>query len=68
MAEFIGMDTNDENISVVMSNVACTGQESVLASCERFDEKRNCVDNRRIHMYYFSLVVRETERLAKIEV
>ncbi|XP_067024015.1 scavenger receptor cysteine-rich domain superfamily protein-like [Acropora muricata] len=45
VAEFIGMDTKDENISVVMSNVACTGQESVLASCERFDEKHNCVDN-----------------------
>ena len=45
VAEFIGMDTKDENISVVMSNVACTGQESVLASCKRFDGKHNCVDN-----------------------
>ena len=45
VAEFIGMDTKDENISVALSNVACTGQESVLASCERFDEKHNCVDN-----------------------
>ncbi|XP_044179629.1 neurotrypsin-like [Acropora millepora] len=46
VAEFIGMDTKDENISVVMSNVACTGQESVLASCKRFDGKHNCVDNK----------------------
>ncbi|XP_067025339.1 scavenger receptor cysteine-rich domain superfamily protein-like [Acropora muricata] len=45
VSEFIGMDTKDENISVVMSNVACIGQESVLASCKRFDEKHNCVDN-----------------------
>ena len=29
----------------MMSNVACTGQESVLASCKRFDGKHNCVDN-----------------------
>ena len=46
VAEFIGMDTKDENISVVMSNVACTGQESVLASCKRFDGKHNCLDNK----------------------
>ena len=46
VAEFIGMDTKDENISVVMSNVACTGQESVLASCKRFDGKHDCVDNK----------------------
>ncbi|XP_067030893.1 uncharacterized protein [Acropora muricata] len=46
VAEFIGMDTKDENISVVMSNVACTGQESVLASCKRFDGKHNCVENK----------------------
>ncbi|XP_067023944.1 scavenger receptor cysteine-rich type 1 protein M130-like [Acropora muricata] len=46
VAEFIGMDTKDENISVVMSNVACTGQESVLASCKRFDGKHYCVDNK----------------------
>ncbi|XP_044176618.1 scavenger receptor cysteine-rich domain superfamily protein-like [Acropora millepora] len=46
LAEFIGMDTKDENISVVMSNVACTGQESVLASCKRLDGKHDkCVDN-----------------------
>ncbi|XP_044172021.1 scavenger receptor cysteine-rich type 1 protein M130-like, partial [Acropora millepora] len=45
VAEFIGMDTKDENTSVAMSNVACTGQESVLQSCKRSDEKHNCVDN-----------------------
>ncbi|XP_067023937.1 scavenger receptor cysteine-rich domain-containing group B protein-like [Acropora muricata] len=46
VAEFIGMDTKDKNISVVMSNVACTGQESVLASCKRFDGKHYCGDNK----------------------
>ena len=46
LAEFIGMDTKDENISVAMSNVACTGQESVLASCKRLDGKHiKCADN-----------------------
>ena len=46
LAEFIGMDTKDENISVAMSNVACKGQESVLASCKRLDgEHIECVDN-----------------------
>ena len=45
VAEFIGMDTKDETIPVAMSNVACTGQESVLQSCKRSDEKHNCVDN-----------------------
>ncbi|KAK2556118.1 Hemicentin-2 [Acropora cervicornis] len=46
LAEFIGMDTKDETISVVMSDVKCTGQESVLASCKRLDGKHvECVDN-----------------------
>ena len=45
LAEFIGMDTKDVTISVVMSDVACTGQESVLASCKRLDGKHKCVDN-----------------------
>ena len=45
VAEFIEMNTIDHNISVVMSNVACTGQESVLASCKRLDGKHNCLDN-----------------------
>ena len=39
------MDTKDENVSIVMSNVACTGQESVLASCKRLDREHKCVDN-----------------------
>ena len=46
LAEFIGMDTKNETISVAMSNVACTGRESVLASCKRLDGKHiKCVDN-----------------------
>ena len=45
LAEFIANDTKDENISVAMSNVACTGQESVLASCKRLDGNHRCVDN-----------------------
>ena len=46
LAEFIGVDTKDETISISMSNVACTGQESVLASCKRLDGKHDkCVDN-----------------------
>ena len=46
LAEFIEMDTKNETIPVAMSNVACTGQESFLASCKRLDGKRvKCVDN-----------------------
>ena len=45
IAEFLGMDTKDENISVAMSNVACTGQESVLAICKRRDGDRQCWNN-----------------------
>ena len=45
LAEFLGMDTKDENISVAMSNVACTGQESVLASCKRRDGNHRCWNN-----------------------
>ena len=45
MAEFLGMDTKDENIFVAMSNVTCTGQESVLASCKRKDGNILCSNN-----------------------
>ena len=45
LAEFLGMDTKDESISVVMSNVACTGKESVFASCKRRDGKHRCPSN-----------------------
>ncbi|XP_044167184.1 lysyl oxidase homolog 2-like [Acropora millepora] len=45
IAEFLGMDTKDENIFVAMSNVACTGQESVLASCKRKDGNIRCSNN-----------------------
>ena len=43
LAEFIGMETKDENITVAMSNVACNGQESVLASCKRLDGRHICL-------------------------
>ena len=42
IAEFIGMNTRDDTISVAMSDVACTGQESVLASCKRQDGQNWC--------------------------
>ena len=45
VAEFLRMDTKDEIISVAMSSVACTGQESVLASCKRRDGKQRCWNN-----------------------
>ena len=45
IAEFLGMDTKDEKISVAMSNVACTGQESVLAICKRRDGDHRCSNN-----------------------
>ena len=45
LAEFIGMNTRDDTISVAMSDVACTGQETVLASCKRRDGNHQCVDN-----------------------
>ena len=45
LAEFIDLNTRNDTISVVMSNVDCTGQESVLASCNRVDGKHNCTDN-----------------------
>ena len=45
LAEFLGTDTKDENISVALSNVACTGQESVFASCKRRDGNHRCSNN-----------------------
>ena len=45
LAEFIRMDTRDDTISVVMSDVACTGQESVLTSCKRLDGSQRCQNN-----------------------
>ena len=45
LAEFIGMNTKDENVPFAMSNVDCTGQESVLESCKRLDGEHKCVDN-----------------------
>ena len=45
VAESLRMDTKDENIFFAMSNVACTGQESVLASCGRMDGNIWCSNN-----------------------
>ena len=45
LAEFIGMNTRDDTIFVAMSDVACTGQEYVLASCKHRAEKHWCHDN-----------------------
>ena len=42
VTDFIGINTIDHTISVVMSNVACTGRESVLASCKRLDANHFC--------------------------
>ena len=42
VAEFIGSDVKDEDsLPFVMSEVACTGDESELASCDRTDGKLN---------------------------
>ena len=48
LAEFIGAEVNDSDIPIVMSDVACTGDESELASCERTDGKLNvdCQDDK----------------------
>ena len=40
--QFLIMDAKDETISFAMSHVACTGQESVLASCRRRDGESWC--------------------------
>ena len=43
LAEFVkGMNTTDKNITDVMSDVGCTGQESVLAQCNRSDGEHKC--------------------------
>ena len=42
IAAFLRVDTKDETISFAMSEVACTGQESVLASCMRQDGEKWC--------------------------
>ena len=41
IAEFVVGDVKDEDISFVMSNVACNGDEPELASCPRTDGKFN---------------------------
>ena len=41
LAEFIAADVNNSYIPFVMSDIACTGNEPELASCERTDGKLN---------------------------
>ena len=36
LAEFIGMNTKEENVPFAMSNVDCTGQESVFGILQAF--------------------------------
>ena len=45
LAEFVGIDIKDKNVSIVMSNVACRGTESALGSCSHTDGDDNCVDD-----------------------
>ncbi|XP_068757949.1 fibroblast growth factor receptor 1-like [Montipora capricornis] len=46
LAEFMtGMNTTEKNIPVVMSDIACTGQESVLAQCNRLDGEHKCPED-----------------------
>ena len=45
LAEFIGIDIKDDNVSIVMSNVDCKGTESALGSCSPTDGDDNCVDD-----------------------
>ena len=45
LAEFIGIDIKDENVSIVMSNVHCRGTESALGSGSHTDGDDNCVDD-----------------------
>ena len=43
LAEFIGMDAKNESVSIVMSNVACTGTEPSLEWCTYTDRDHQCV-------------------------
>ncbi|XP_068747392.1 hemicentin-1-like [Montipora capricornis] len=46
LAEFMtGNITTDKSIPVVMSDIACTGQESVLAQCNRSDGDHRCPED-----------------------
>ncbi|XP_068759681.1 fibroblast growth factor receptor 1-like [Montipora capricornis] len=40
-----GMNITEKNIPVVMSDIACTGQESVLAQCNRLDGEHKCPED-----------------------
>ena len=45
LAEFIGIDIKDANVSVVMSKVNCDGTEPDLESCTSSGRDYNCVDD-----------------------
>ena len=45
LAEFIGIDIKDANVSVVMSKVNCDGTEADLESCSSLGEGHKCVDD-----------------------
>ncbi|XP_068691081.1 hemicentin-1-like [Montipora foliosa] len=46
LAEFMtGMNTTDEDIPIVMSDIACTGEESVLAQCNRLGGEHKCPED-----------------------
>ena len=45
LAEFIGIDIKDDNVSIVLSNVDCKGDESAWESCKYSDGDDNCVDD-----------------------
>ena len=45
LAEFVGIDIKDENVSIVISNVDCRGTESAWESCSLKDGDDNCVDD-----------------------
>ena len=45
LAEFIGIDIKDENVCIVMSNLACKGDELALDFCKPSNGDDNCVDD-----------------------
>ena len=45
LAEFIGIDTKDANVSVVVSKVNCDGTEPDWESCKSLGGDDNCVDD-----------------------
>ena len=45
LAEFVGIDIKDKNVSIVISNVGCRGTESDLLSCWLENGDDDCVDD-----------------------